>query len=182
MVLHDHAWSGACREHAQVLTEFLAMIDRMPPDRWQRPPRPNKWSAATLTEHLSVTYAYGRDAATTGRGMRLLVPRPIAWAARTFILPRMLASQKFARGAKAPAEVRPDVGESAALTQAEAKMRLTERADESLAAFDRAMRERPELRITHAYFGPLSLLLTLRMLSAHTRHHSGGMAWRLTAR
>lgn len=181
MASHDQAWADARAEHTEVVSEFLGAIDQMPAERWHRAPRPHKWSAATLANHVCVTYAYGRDAATTGKGMRLLVPRPAAWAARTFILPRLLASRKFPRGAEAPVEVRPDVANASLLTQAEAKRQLTERADEALAALDLAARERPALRITHAYFGPLSLLQTLRMVNAHTRHHTGGMRWRLNA-
>jgi hypothetical protein len=90
MAMHDTLWAAAREEHHEVVAEFLSTIDRFSEERWLRAPRPNKWSAATLTDHVSVTYSYGRDAATTGVGMRLLVPRPLAWAARTFILPRML--------------------------------------------------------------------------------------------
>ena len=35
---------------------------------------------------------------------------------------------------------------------------------------------RPTTRITHAYFGPLPCFTTLRLLSAHTRHHVRGAA------
>lgn len=69
-------------------------------------------------------------------------------AARWQQLPRILASHKFPRGA------------------------------EAMAAIECAARERPSHRIVHAHFGPLSLSQGLRVLSAHTRHHSGGMEWR----
>lgn len=181
MSSNDTAWAAARAEHHEVVAEFLATIEHFSEERWQRTPRPNKWSAATLADHVTVTYAYGRDAAHTGVGMGLLVPRPLAWAARTFILPRMLASKRFPRGAEAPAEVRPVLGNATGLSQQQAREELTARAAEALEAFERARRERPSLTITHAYFGPLSLLQTLRMVNAHTRHHTGGMRWRLDA-
>jgi len=181
MPTYETAWAAARAEHHEVVAEFLAMIDQFPDDRWLRAPRPNKWSAAILTDHVAVTYAYGRDAATTGVGMRLLVPRPLAWVARTFILPRMLSSKRFPRGAEAPVEVRPALEKATARSQSQAKEELMARAAESLAAFDRAQRERPTMTVTHAYFGPLPLLQTLRMLNAHTRHHTQGMQWRLNA-
>lgn len=181
MTDHHAAWAAARAEHHEVVAQFLATIDEMPDDRWLRAPRPNKWSAATLTDHVTVTYAYGRDATTTGIGMRLLIPRPLAWVARTFILPRMLTSKRFPRGAKAPAEVRPVLANSASLTKERAKAELIARAAESLAAFDLAVLERPQMTVTHAYFGPLPLIQTLRMLSAHTLHHAQGMRWRLNA-
>lgn len=181
MSVKHSAWAHARAEHDEVVREFMAMIDRMPDDRWTRAPRPNKWSAATLTDHISVTYAYGSNAATTGRGMRLLVPRPLAWAARTFILPRMLDSKRFPRGAEAPAEVRPTDIHATMVGKADAKRQLESRAAECLAAFDAAWNTTPALTITHAYFGPLPLLQTLRMLNAHTRHHTQGMEWRLHA-
>lgn len=175
---HD-AWHAARDEHHEVVAEFVATIDRFDEAQWQRAPRPNKWSAATLADHVAVTYAYGRNAATTGIGMRLLVPRPLAWAARTFILPRMLDSKRFPRGADAPPEVRPEIANSVALSRQRAKEELQAHAAAALAAFDRAMTERPTMTVTHAYFGPLPLLQTLRMLNAHTRHHAQGMRWRL---
>ncbi len=181
MTISDRAWAAARTEHHEVVAEFLATIDLFSEETWFRPPRPNKWSAATLTDHVSVTYAYGRDATNTGVGMRLLVPRPVAWAARTFILPRMLRSKRFPRGAKAPAEVRPVLANSTALSRERAKEELTARAADALTAFDRARQERPAMTLTHAYFGPLTLLQTLRMVSAHTRHHAQGMRWRLDA-
>jgi hypothetical protein len=181
MAINDTAWAAARAEHDEVVAEFLATIDRFSDERWLRAPRANKWSAATLTDHVSVTYAYGRNAAQTGVGMRLLVPRPLAWAARTFILPRMLRSKRFPRGAEAPAEVQPVLANSIELSRDRAKEELTARAAETLAAFEDAKRNRTSLTITHAYFGPLSLLQTLRMLNAHTRHHAQGMRWRLDA-
>jgi hypothetical protein len=181
MAIDGTAWNAARVEHHEVVAEFLATIDRFDEEQWQRLPRPKKWSAATLADHVAVTYAYGRDAATSGVGMRLLVPRPLAWAARTFILPRMLDSKRFPRGAEAPPEVRPAVANTVALTQDHAKAELAARAAEALAAFDRAVRERPTMTVTHAYFGALPLLQTLRMLNAHTRHHAQGMRWRLDA-
>lgn len=173
------AWNAAREEHHEVVAEFLATIDRFGAEQWQQLPRPNKWSAATLANHVAVTYAYGRNAATTGVGMRLLVPRPLAWAARTFILPRMLDSKRFPRGAEAPAEVRPQGAQSAGWSRERAKAEVAAHAAEALAAFDRAAQERPAMTVTHAYFGPLPLLQTLRMLNAHTRHHAQGMRWRL---
>ena len=181
MAVKDTAWAAARAEHDEVVADFLATIDRFSEARWLRAPRPNKWSAATVTDHVAVTYAYGRNAATTGVGMRLLVPRPLAWTARTFILPHILRSKRFPRGAEAPVEVRPVLTNSSELSQERAKEELTARAAETLTAFDGALRDRPSLTITHAYFGPLSLLQTLRMLNAHTRHHAEGMRWRLDA-
>jgi DinB superfamily len=181
MALNITAWNAARAEHHEVVAEFLATINTFPEERWHSAPRPNKWSAATLADHVTVTYTYGRNAATTGTGMRLLVPRPLAWAARTFILPRMLSSKRFPRGAEAPAEVRPVVANSATLSKERAAAELTARAAEALAAFERAVQERPTMTVTHAYFGPLPLVQTLRMLNAHTRHHAQGMRWRLDA-
>ena len=173
-----NAWAEARAEHDQVVADFLAAIDGIPAARWQQLPRPDKWSAATLAHHVCVTYAFGRDAANGARSMKLLVPRPAAWLARTFLLPRILASHKFPRGAEAPQEVRPDREIALTLTPNAAKAQLRAMAAEAMAAIERAARERPSQRIVHAYFGPLSLLQGLRVLSAHTRHHSGGMEWR----
>jgi hypothetical protein len=107
--------------------------------------------------------------------MRLRVPRPAAWFARTVLLPRMLAAERFPRGAEAPAEVRPDLARARAFDQPEMRAHLCAVAEAAARALRDADEQRPAVRVTHAYFGPLRSLAALRLLSAHTRHHAAGV-------
>jgi DinB superfamily len=104
--------------------------------------------------------------------MELRLSRPRRWLFRHTLLPRILATGKFPAGARAPRETRPrtDSPSSAASLQA-----LTEQAD----VFIQSLSERAcagRVRLTHAYFGPMSARQALRLVTVHTRHHADQLA------
>jgi uncharacterized damage-inducible protein DinB len=171
-------WSDALAEHAEVLSAFLDAMEAVPESHWHVAPQATTWSAAALALHVTDSYAFGREAAFGRASMRRRTPAPVAWFARTVLLPRLLASKSFPRGARAPDEVVPDRQVAASLDQAAMRTRLQRAAAEAVDALREAARSRPAVRITHAYFGPMRPLLALRLLSAHTRHHTVGMRQR----
>lgn len=166
-------WTRALAEHDQVVHGFLEAIGRVETVQWHQPRAPGKWSPAALTLHVCEAYAFGRDAARGGPGMRLRVPPAVARASRLVLLPLSLLTRQFPRGADAPAEVVPDLEQAGAMTPRSAADRLSALAAEAAVALRQAP---PATRLTHAYFGPLSPYTTLRLLSAHTRHHTSGLA------
>lgn len=172
------SWDDALAEHAAVLSAFIRAMEAVPAPQWQVSPGATTWSAAALALHVADSYAFGREAAFGRAAMRRRTPAPVAWFARTVLLPRLLASETFPRGARAPDEVVPDPHAAASLDQAEMRVRLERVAAEAVDALQEAARTRPRVRITHAYFGPLRPLLAMRLLSAHTRHHTEGMRQR----
>lgn len=171
-------WTFALQEHELVVAEFAAGIAQVSHEAWHRTTSPTDWSASALALHVCQSYTFGVAAAAGGPGMRLRTPWVVAWFARTFLLPRLLAAQRFPRGARAPSEVVPDPLEARELTQEAAIARLQRVASEAVTALQDAALHRPGIRITHAYFGPLKPYLALRLLSAHTRHHTAGLARR----
>ena len=173
----DRRWTAAMAEHETAVRAFMAACERVAPGDWQLSPAPTKWSPAAVVLHVCKAYELGRDAAKGGRSMRLRVSRPFAWFSRTLVLPVILATNRFPRGAAAPIEVVPDAAEARLLMQDASAARLQRAADQAALALREASRERPALRFTHAYFGPLSPQGTLRLLSAHTRHHARGLAY-----
>jgi DinB superfamily len=168
----DRRWTTALTEHAGAVGGFLDALGHVTPEAWHRPPAPRAWSPAALALHICQSYEFGRDAVSGGPGMRLLVSPWQARLAGMLVLPLMLATRRFPRGAKAPAEVTPDDADAQALTPEAAVRRLQRAADEAAAALQRAAAERPARTVTHAYFGDLPPLTVLRLLSAHTRHHT----------
>ncbi|HEU4720260.1 MAG TPA: DinB family protein [Gemmatimonadaceae bacterium] len=159
------------REHGAVVHQCVLALQAIDSRDWWRVPSPGTWSPATVALHLCVSYELGRDVATGGQGMRLRSSRPFAWLLRSFLLPYMLATKRFPRGVRAPREVRPDEAEASRLTCEAACERLTRAAHAAADVLRDLGRHRSEVRFTHAYFGPLTPLTTLRLLSAHTRHH-----------
>ena len=170
-------WSSALAEHEHVFSEYLRVARDFPADRWQRVPAPGRWSAAALTLHVADAYRYGHEAASGGPGMRLLAPPLAAWVSRTVIFPVMLWLKRFPREAPVPAEVRPDLSMAHTLTQDELVERLEREAGKAIATFQRPT----ATRVMHAYFGLLTPYQTLRLVTAHTRHHTNGLRDRLGA-
>lgn len=165
-------WSAALREHEAAVREFLAACGGIAPDDWQRASAPGKWTAAAVVLHVCRAYALGRDAATGGESMRLKVSPSAAWISRMLILPVVLATHRFPRGARSPREVVPDAAEASLLLPDVAVRRLDDAAEQAAEQLRQAAARRPTPRVTHAYFGPLAPLATLRLLSAHTVHHA----------
>jgi hypothetical protein len=159
-------------EHRAVVADAVTVIAALPPTLWSRPLGPNRWTFAAMSLHIGQAYEFGRDAALRGDAMRLRVPAFAAWIARWTLLPLSLASERFPRGARAPREVRPDEEFALTLTPTDSAARLAARAAEALGALHAAD---ASLRVQHAYFGPIPALTALRVLSAHTRHHTGGL-------
>ncbi len=177
----DARWAAAYDEYDAVLSAFCEVVLGSTDTMFHLRPAPARWTAAELALHVRQAYEMGRAAAQGGPSMQLRVPPLAAWVSRRVVLPLMLALKRFPRGAPVPREVVPDVAAAATLTTARAVMELRDSAEAAFQALWRAQRETPRLRVTHAYFGPLSPYQTVRLLSAHTRHHVGGIIERRLA-
>ena len=105
-------WTAALAEHETVVRACLAASERVAAADWGRVPAPDKWSPAAVVLHICQSYELGRDAVAGGPSMRLRIAPPVAWLSRTLILPVFLATERFPRGAKAPAEVVPSATEA----------------------------------------------------------------------
>lgn len=104
--------------------------------------------------------------------MRMLVAPWQAWLGRTVLLPILLATKRFPRGARAPREVVPDLALSERTTPDEAVRAIRQAARECIASVNAPGGTRAVPHVTHAYFGALPPRTALRLLSAHTRHHA----------
>jgi len=174
----SRAWSKAEREHHEVMSRFRDLVRCFSAATWHREPSPGRWSAAALVWHVCQSYELGTEAARGGSSMMLRSPAALAFLSRHLLLPVMLATRTFPREAPAPREVRPDLAATSAFTIDEALPRLHRASSNALAAI-----MAPEAAaFTHAYFGTLSPYHTLRLLSAHTRHHTQGLEQRLSLR
>jgi hypothetical protein len=169
-------WRAARAEHDDVVRASLEVLGRIPAARWHEAPRPAGWSPAAVTLHLCQSYELSRAVVGGAPGMALRVPRWRAWLLRTFLVPPLLASRRFPRGARAPREVRPDAAEASALGVEEGTRRLARAAADAASALEQAATTGSRVRFTHAYFGALPPLTTLRVLSAHTRHHTRALS------
>jgi hypothetical protein len=172
-------WHSASREHDLALRSFVKACERIPSERWRRATSSDGWSPAEVVVHVCHAYELGRDSAAGGPGMRLLVTPRRAWALRTLLLPVILSTGRFPRGVPAPREVVPDRVMSRRRSREELFASLARVARQALDELRIAAEQRPNHRIMHAYFGALTPLDALRLLSAHTRHHARRLASRV---
>lgn len=176
----DRAWNAAITEHDEAVRAFVRECERIDAADWQRPPLPGKWSPAAVALHLCHSYEIGVDEERRRAGMRMKLSPLQAMISRTFVLPYILMTGRFPR-VRAPREVAPDAAEAGRMTRDVATERLRRAAQGCGSELRRVAREEPGFRFTHAYFGPLPPHRILRMLSAHTRHHTRSLARAMAA-
>lgn len=134
--------------------------------RWAEPVRPGAWTRAEIAEHLAISYDPPLSELGGGPGFALRLPwwkrRIVRWKA----LPMILRGG-FPTGAPAPREIRPA---SASPSPAAAEEKLRARSERFLGELEKACATR-RVRLTHAYFGRISALEVLHVLTSHARHH-----------
>jgi hypothetical protein len=165
-------WASLVAEHSAALQEFVVLARQVSPAQWTQPLAPSKWTPAEIISHLSESYRVLRGELAGGPGMQLRLRRLQRWVLRHTMLPRILASGKFPGGARAPRETRP---REVQITPVAALHRLSAEAD----AFVQELSDRARgggVRLTHAYFGPMSARQSLRLVTVHTRHHAHQLA------
>jgi hypothetical protein len=164
-VSRREALAAALLENRRAHEAYVHGASGIPPDAWDRPSSPGKWSAGEITEHLRLALeAVDRELAGE-RPMNRRLPGWKQFLLRNLVLPRILRTRRFPTGARAPRETRPS---GPAVPPAEALRRLTEALDR----FETACAERgPRCHLTHPYFGRLDLPRFHRLLALHTLHH-----------
>lgn len=156
----------AADEHRKAVGECVATIRALGAAQWTVARAEGKWTPAQIAEHLRLAYEPLLLEVGGGSGMAVRLPwwkwRLVRWK----FLPLILRGG-FPKGAPAPREFRPTSHSS---TPAEAAHRLSRSAEEFLGRLAEAA-ERRTVRMTHPYFGKLTALETLTLLTTHARHH-----------
>jgi hypothetical protein len=165
-------WNSLIDNHRAALEQFVATARQLPPTSWTWPLGDGKWSPAEISSHLIASYRIMRSELAGGQGMALRL-RPLRrWILRHTILPRILRGGAFPPGARAPRETRPSPDLAALPGALETLTREANALMEELTS--RASHGR--VRLTHAYFGPMSARQSLQLMAVHTRHHARQLA------
>lgn len=172
MQLDSKRWQAAERGHAEAVAALLVAASLVPDHKWTQPLGQGRWSPAQVLLHIEQSYRLGDDALHGGAGMRLKTTPVVAWLSRTLVLPLMTVLKVFPRNAPAPREVVPDATTAHAIPRLELTTRVQAAATQALATFRDAVAAGRRVRVSHAYFGPLSPYQTLQLLNGHTRHHA----------
>jgi len=161
-------WSEAFACHGSAVSSFASAAEAIEPAAWHLPRAAEKWSPALVTGHLILSYEVLMDELGGGAGMRIVLPAWKRLFLRFTLLPRLLRGDGFPRRAPAPPEIRPadappDPASGAAL--------FRQRAQEFETAVQNARARKPPARITHAYFGTVSLARAVLFCARHVEHH-----------
>ena len=155
----------ALAAHRAALDDFAARALRVEAAAWARPPAEGKWSPAEITEHLRLSLDAVCRELSGGPAMRPMVPAAVRTLLRWRLLPRILRNGRVPK-ARAPREARPAAPDLDA-------PRALQRLAEELARFESACRACDRsARISHPYFGRLTLSKANRLLAVHARHHA----------
>jgi hypothetical protein len=161
-------WELLLSHHSEAVDQFIEVARRCEGEVWMRPLAAGKWTPAEVTSHLSEAYQVLHTELVGGPGMRLLGSPLQRWLLRHTLFPRLCRGKPFPSGVRAPRETRPREVEQIA---AVALQRLGFLASNFTQELTRGA-STETIRLTHAYFGPLSPRQCLRLLIVHTRHHA----------
>ena len=151
---------------------FRAGAAAIPGDAWARPRAEGKWSPAEETEHIVLSHELFLSQLHGGPPMRAIVTGWKLVALRWLMLPWILRTGRFPRGARAPRESRP-IAVGASRADLLARMdRAVRGVIAALAPGDAAM---SRLRLRHPYFGMMTAAQVLELSTLHTRHHLATM-------
>jgi uncharacterized damage-inducible protein DinB len=162
-------WTDITELHLRVARDAAAAAQRIPPDKWMRPRADGKWSPAEVVEHVNLAYDAFLQELAGGAPMKV---KTKAWQRvllRFTMVPKILRGGGFPKGARAPRETRP---ESPNPDQAAAVASFTKRAAEFEKAVARARDSGKRVRLTHAYFGAMTLEHSVVLLARHLEHHA----------
>ena len=156
-------------DHRRAVAEFVELASAIPDEQWSVPRAEGKWTPAQEVAHIALSYAtFARDLAG-GTPMRM---KGTWWQRRLWRLAAFSTVMRDGRlpgGVRAPREVRPP-------EETASRYELLMTLHENVALFEllwqRALTERPRRRVTHAYFGLLSLEEGLRLCAVHARNHA----------
>ncbi len=154
--------------HRDAVNRFVAAVSALPAERWTEPAAPGKWSPAELTEHLSMTYDGVLRELAGGPGIRVRFTGLKLFMVRLVVMRRFLGQGIVPPGVRAPKEVVPV---SANPDRTAALARFQSRA----ADFEREIGSRladRKGRVTHPFFGRLTMAQGLRFAEVHLRHHT----------
>jgi hypothetical protein len=156
-------------EFRQCTGEFRAQVLDVEEARWAVPRTAGKWSPAEEVEHVILALELFLDQLRGGPAMRVITTGWRRGALRWLVLPWILRTGRFPKGAKSPRESRP--------TGERSRERLLQRLSGAEAGLGEVIATGAQVeRLTHPYFGALTVEQVLLLTVVHTRHHARSLA------
>ena len=161
-------WEDVMQLHNTAAQELLSTAERVPAQKWLVPRAEGKWSPAEVVEHLNLAYDVFMRELGGEPGMQIRTKLWQRVLLKVTMVPRILAGRGFPVGARAPRETRPALTST---DQGAAIAAFRDRAGRFEVAAAEAQSGRPRTRLTHAYFGRMSLRDSVLICARHIQHH-----------
>ena len=159
----------ALQMHTDAAATFVLLASGVAPEKWLVACGEKKWTAAQVTEHLTLVYEVLLQELNGGSGMKVVTNFWQKALARWLFLPKILNSGIFPPGARAPKELRPVKTRADQQTAVAAFEELGRTFQEQVEV---AYSRDPNTKLTHAYFGTYSLDNAVLLCARHVLHHS----------
>jgi len=163
----ESPWAAGLAEHRAAVADFVRAASSLDSATWLRPIGPHRWSPALITEHVRLSIEAVNDDAAGRAHMAVRLNPWKQFVARRLYLSRVLKTGVFPGGIRAPRETRPSPTPQSQPDALADLSRITAILESTIAAHPAPAR----CRLTHPYFGKLSLARSLRLLTLHARHH-----------
>jgi uncharacterized damage-inducible protein DinB len=155
-------------EHAAAAAEFAAAAEKVQAEWWLSPRAEGKWSPAQVVEHVTLAYDILLRELGGGPGMQIRTKLWQRMWLRMTVMRKLLRTGVFPEHAPAPREVRPSLPSA---DQPTSIATFRRRAAQFESAVTDARTSKRRVRLTHAYFGPMSIDSVLVLCASHIRHH-----------
>jgi hypothetical protein len=161
--------AAALQMHTDAVATFALQASTVAPEEWSESSDEKKWTAAEVTEHLTLVYEVLLRELSGGSGMKVVTNFWQKALARWLFLPKILNSGIFPPGARAPKETRPV---STRADQRTAVATFEELAQAFQEKVQTAYGRDRNTKLTHAYFGAFTLDGAVRLCAQHVLHHT----------
>lgn len=169
-------FADAHARHTAAIGAYTDRARQVTHNQWLRSPEDGKWSPSAITTHLTLTFDAVHTELQGGPPMRMRVAGLKKFIVRLLVMRRILRDGHFPSGAPAPRETRPP---AELVPQPEGLRRFLEAASRLDTVLVDASRTRPEVLLTHPYFGRVSLTDGVFISARHIEHHMRQLPARL---
>ena len=156
-------------DHRAAIREFVGKAEALSATQWLTPRGDGKWTPAQETRHLVLTYeAFVRDLQDIDR-MRLRGTPLQRWIWKLLGLASILWGKRIPVAVRAPSVIRPDEITTPAPDLLDA---LRDGVARFEGVFTDKWRREPARRVSHPFFGLITLDHAVRIAAVHARHHA----------